>query len=330
MPGSAEAIRLIVPSDTNASRLDQWLARTLPDHSRSEIQRWIQAGRVTVNGDTAKRSYTVAAGDTVEVVVPIPQTMPPPTSAPTFPLNIVYEDDDLLVIDKQPGVVVHPAPGHPNDTLVDAILYHRPELAIVGEQQRPGIVHRLDMDTSGLIVVAKTPRSLRNLQTQFKQRQVRKTYLALVEGIVAAETGTIDVPMGRHPTERKRQAAFPPGTAPENFVARPAVTTYERAAVYTARIAGPVATASFTLVRAYPHTGRTHQIRVHFAYIKHPVVGDPIYGYPRQRLNVPRLFLHAHKLRFRLPSSGMEQEFVSPLPPDLQRIIDLLESESQS
>jgi 23S rRNA pseudouridine1911/1915/1917 synthase len=319
MPESVESIQLSVPADASGSRLDQWLARTLPEHNRTEIQRWIKEGRVTVNRDTAKRSYTVDAGDAVEVTIAVPQNVPRATLAPTFPLNIVYEDDDLLVIDKPPGVVVHPAPGHPNDTLVDAILYHRPELAVVGEHLRPGIVHRLDMDTSGLIVVAKSPQSLRYLQAQFKQRQVQKMYLALVEGIIATESGTIDVPLGRHPTERKRQAAFPPDAFPDDGAARPAITTFERVAVYTARISGAVATASFT-----------HQIRVHFAYIKHPVVGDSIYGYPRQRLNVPRLFLHAHRLRFRLPTSGQEQEFISPLPPDLQGVIDLLESESQS
>lgn len=310
-------------ADAAQRRLDRWLVDHYPDRSRSEIQRWIDEGAVRVNGAQAKASHRMEPGDLVEVHTPrAPQ---PSTLEPEpIPLAIIYEDADLLVVNKPAGMVVHPAPGHAQHTLVHAVLHHCPDLAGIGGELRPGIVHRLDKETSGLMVVAKHDRSLRNLQAQFKARTVVKEYLALVEGRLKPAQGRISAPIGRHPTDRKRQAVAanrPDGSAPP---ARDAVTDFATLAVYAPRLPGQGEGATYSLVKAQPRTGRTHQIRVHLAWLHHPILGDSLYGPRRPRLAPPRLFLHAQRLGFALPSTGGRVDFAAPLPPDLQGFLEWL------
>lgn len=292
---------------TPGERLDRWLASRLPDHSRTEIQRWIREGLVRVNGRSSKPGYKLEPGDVVDVDIPLSVPYEEVRPEP-IPLNIVYEDENILVIDKPAGMVVHPAAGHTSGTLVNAILYHCPELEGVGGTRRPGIVHRLDKDTSGLIVVAKNGPAHRELQRQFREREVDKAYLALVEGHLQPKVGRIEAPIGRDRRHRKKMAVVRDG--------REAVTEYRVIGYYD----------DFTLVEAHPLTGRTHQIRVHFAFIGFPLAGDTVYGRRKQRLKpwLKRHFLHAHRLRFRLPRTGEPVEFTSPLPEDLQAVLDRL------
>ena len=217
----------------------------------------------------------------------------------------------MILVDKPAGLVVHPAPGHPSGTLVNAILFHVPDLAGIGGEVRPGIVHRLDKDTSGLVLVAKNEKALRELQRQFKERLVHKVYLALLDGILTPRQGTIEAPIGRDPRNRQRMAVI---TGQESKHARPAVTHYRVRDYYN----------GFTLVEAEPHTGRTHQIRVHFQFIGFPLLADAIYGHRKPRLACPRHFLHAHILGFQRPSDGVYVECTSPLPADLQAVLDTL------
>lgn len=298
-------LRLI--ADQPGVRLDRWLTDQLADRSRSEIQRWIAEGRVTVDGRDVKASQKLAPGQVVVVEIPPPE--PAEIQPEPIPLDIVYEDDDLLVVNKPAGMVVHPGPGnvHISGTLVNAVLAHVPDLE-VGGQRRPGIVHRLDKDTSGLIIVAKHDRALRHLQAQFKARRVEKIYLALVEGGVQATRGRIEAPIGRDPRHRQRMAVVTDGSG------RDAVTEF----VVRERFEG------YTLVEALPKTGRTHQIRVHMAYIGHPLVGDAVYGRRRQRLSCDRQMLHAWRLAFRLPSNGEKISLEAPMPEDFERMLDAL------
>lgn len=297
-------------------RLDRWLAERLPEHSRAEVQRWIEAGQVTRGERPLKASYRVSAGDVLSVEVPATEAYTVEPEA--IPLDILYEDRDLLVINKAAGMVVHPAAGHWHGTLVNAVLHHAPDLEGVGGVRRPGIVHRLDKDTSGVIVVAKNDATHRALQAQFKAREVEKTYLALVAGVLQPPAGEIDAALGRDPRDRKRIAVLPAAKG------RPSRTQYETLTVYRARSSGE----RFSLLACHPLTGRTHQIRVHLEYIHHPIVGDPLYGGRRKLpFACPRLFLHAHRLRFRLPSTDAPVEFIAPLPEDLQGVLERLMGE---
>ena len=310
-----------VQADEAGQRLDRWLTAALPDRSRNEVQRWIKEGAVTVDGDAAKASLKVEPGQQIGVV--IPQVEASRAQAQDIPLVIIYEDDDLLVIDKPAGMVVHPAPGHADGTLVNAILHHCPDIRGVGGERRPGLVHRLDKETSGLIVVAKHDAAHRTLQAQFKARTVHKEYLALVEGHLDPPQGRINAPIGRHPVHRKQQTVLPDDPVTGEPAGRSAVTDYTVLGYYTGQTGS--GSANFSLIRAVLHTGRTHQIRVHMAWFKHPIVGDTLYGFRRQRIALSRHFLHAHTLRIRLPSSGEERTFTAPLPVKLQRILDRLE-----
>ena len=237
-------------------------------------------------------------------------TIPPPETialAPeAIPLTIIYQDGDIIVLDKPAGLTVHPAPGHPSGTLVNALLAACPDLRGIAGTLRPGIVHRLDKDTSGLMVVAKNDRAQRSLQRQLKEREVRKTYLALVKGVPAPREGTIEAPIGRHPKNRKKMAVVADG--------REATTRY--------RVREEIAGGQYSLLEVEPVTGRTHQIRVHLAAVGHPVVGDATYGRPSAA--VGRQFLHAHKLAFAMPLGGRAVEFESPLPADLREALSRL------
>ncbi len=313
-------VTLTLRAATGGERLDKWLAEQLPEHSRSEIQRWVAEARVTLQGRALKASYRLTAGDELVVVIPPPADFA--VEPEPIPLDILYEDDDLIVINKAAGMVVHPAAGNWRGTLVNAVLHHCPQLEGIGGVHRPGIVHRLDKDTSGLILVAKNDAAQRALQAQFQERAIQKTYLALVHGWISPSRGEINAPIGRDPRHRQRMAVTTLARG------RPALTCYEARGFYE-QTDGPRTSGAgrprYTLLACHPLTGRTHQIRVHLAYIRHPIVGDPVYGGIRKgTLDCPRQFLHAERLRFRLPGSGQEVEFSAPLPADLQAALNRL------
>jgi 23S rRNA pseudouridine1911/1915/1917 synthase len=303
--------RIELRIEASKARLDKFLAEQVPELSRSEIQRLIASGRVTVDGEPAKPSHKVRMGEEVVVLVPAEESTELLPEA--IPLEIVYEDPVLLVVDKPAGMVVHPAPGHSGGTLVNALLAHCPELA-AGEDDRPGIVHRLDRDTSGLILVAKNEKARRALQRQFKERQVHKAYLALLEGHLHPAWGRIEAAVGRDPHHRQRMSVQTGG--------REAVTEYHVLEQFAHRVG--LAAGEYTLIEAEPLTGRTHQIRVHLASIGHPVVGDGVYGRRRTSLPVSRQFLHARRLGFKHPTTGQRLELEAPLPEELAAVLDLL------
>jgi 23S rRNA pseudouridine1911/1915/1917 synthase len=292
-----ESYRLIASGE---ARLDKYVCSRTPQLSRSQVQRLISAGNITVNGRAAKPSLKLSPGD--EISITLPPTPPQELKPEAIPLKIIYEDDDLLVVDKPAGLTVHPAPGHPEHTLVNAILAHFPHLAEIGDRLRPGVVHRLDKDTSGVMLVAKNSDAQANLSKQFKSHTVTKAYLALVKGKLEPENGIIEADIGRDPRHRQRMAVVAQGRA--------ARTDY-RVVKYI---------GGYTLLEVRPETGRTHQIRVHLAAIGFPVVGDRVYGVKSPHLS--RQFLHASLLGFRLPSSGQYVEFESALPEDLQSALE--------
>jgi 23S rRNA pseudouridine1911/1915/1917 synthase len=306
-------ITLTVAEDSEGVRLDRYLASIVPDQSRSQLQRLIKEGRVQVDGAAAKANHAVRAGERVDVDIPEPVEAVPQAEA--LPLHIVYDDPDLVVVDKPAGMVVHPAAGHASGTLVNALLHHVKDLSGIGGEKRPGIVHRLDRGTSGLMVVAKHDASHDELSRQFHDREVDKEYIALVWGVVQAGR-RIDAPIGRDPANRKKMSA-------KARRSREAVTRIVRA-----EHLGP----ALTLVQVAIHTGRTHQIRVHLSAIGHPVVGDPLYGGVHRRVpgdvravtHLDRPFLHAARLAFNHPSDGRKMEFTSELPADLQRVVEEL------
>jgi len=280
-------------------RLDSYVAKECPELSRSYVQRMISDGCITVNNRAAKGSLKLKIGDRVTVIIPPPA--PPKPLPEEIPLTIVYEDSDLLVVDKPAGLAVHPAPGHPSHTLVNAILAYCPDLAISGSV-RPGIVHRLDKNTSGLMVVAKNDAAQQNLSSQLKARSMLKRYVVLVQGHLSPERGIIEAPIGRDPHYRKRMAVVAEG--------REARTQY-RVIRYL---------DNYTLLEVTTETGRTHQIRVHLSSIGFPVVGDEVYG--KKSLILNRQFVHACCLGFKLPLSGDWVEFSSKLPSDLEEALE--------
>jgi 23S rRNA pseudouridine1911/1915/1917 synthase len=282
-------------------RLDKYLTQVLPQFSRAYLQKLIVQGYILVNGQRAKSNQRLSKVDSITVeILPLPVH----PSAEPIPLTIIYEDEDILVIDKPAGLTVHPAPGHPSHTLVNAVLAHCPGLAMSNEPMRPGIVHRLDKDTSGLIVIAKNDFAREYLAAQFKSRTVTKGYLVLVKGRLSPEQGIIEAPIGRDPYNRRRMAIIEAG--------KEASTQYQVQKYLD----------NCTLVEVTPLTGRTHQIRVHLSAIGCPVVGDPIYGIKSAHLS--RQFIHAYRLGFRLPSTKQYQEFTSPLPVDLEQALEYL------
>jgi len=286
-------------ADKPGARVDKYVGEKCAELSRTYAQRLIADGYIMVNDRVAKPSLKLSIGDRLRVV--IPPTAPSLLSPEAIPLDIIYEDDDLLAVDKPAGLTVHPAPGHPSHTLVNAILSHFPSLAEVSDSLRPGVVHRLDKDTSGVMLVAKNRTAQQNLSDQFKAHLVVKAYLVLVKGRLTPEQGIIEAPMGRDPRNRKRMAVVTEG--------REARTEY-RVIKYI---------GDDTLLEVMPETGRTHQIRVHLSAIGYPVVGDKVYGVKSPHLS--RQFLHACRLGFKLPSTGEYVEFTSDLPPDLERAL---------
>ena len=286
----------------SGARLDKYVAEKCPGLSRTQAQRLVSDGLVSVNDQVAKAGLKLNSGDRVKVTLPqAPSTSPGPEP---MPLAIIYEDEDLLVVDKPAGLTVHPAPGQPSHTLVNAILSHVSYLPETDDSRRPGVVHRLDKDASGLLVVAKNKEAQLNLTSQFKARSVVKAYLVLVKGHLTPDDGVIEASIGRDPRNRKRMAVVAEGEG------REALTNY-----HVLKHIG-----DYTLLEVRPETGRTHQIRVHLSAIGYPVVGDRVYGARSDKL--PRLFLHAARLGFKLPATGEYKEFTSNLPPDLEKALE--------
>jgi 23S rRNA pseudouridine1911/1915/1917 synthase len=312
--------RRLVVDEPAAERLDAWLAGRLEDLSRSRITQLVADGSILVNGAVARKSYRPAAGDVIEVSVP--DARPSAVEAEAIPLNVVHEDSDLLVIDKPAGLVVHPAPGHRSGTLVNALLHHVKDLSGIGGVVRPGIVHRLDKDTSGLLLIAKNDDAHRGLSAALKRREIRRFYTTAAWGHLGTESVEVEAPIGRSRTDRKRMAVVADG--------RPALTRYTRLSRWRAA----------DLLRAELQTGRTHQIRVHLAHIGHAVVGDALYGANAVKgisgpdrgwahelaRRVSRQFLHAAELRFTHPRTGVAMQFTSPLPADLAEAAEWAES----
>lgn len=294
----------------SGERVDRYVADRVEALSRTTVQRLIDEGSLTVNDLVPTAAQRLRAGDRVQVSIPGPR--PIGLAPEAIPLDIVYEDSDLIVINKAAGMVVHPGAGHGSSTLVNALLAHCSDLAGIGGDLRPGIVHRLDRDTSGLIVVAKHDRALQSLQRQFKRRTVAKIYVALVMGSLAQTEGIIEAPIARDPRNRQRMAVVASG--------KPASTRWSVVRRYHDHAGG-----WFTLIDVSLLTGRTHQIRVHMAWLGHPLAGDVMYGKAGDL--TPRQFLHARELAFEHPISGQPMRFTAPLPRDLEAVLEALEAE---
>jgi 23S rRNA pseudouridine1911/1915/1917 synthase len=286
-------------------RLDLVLVAHIPDISRTRLQRLIRAGLVVVDGvPVTKVGFRLEGGEIVEARIPTPK--PYKLQAEPIPLNVVYEDSNLILVNKPAGMVVHPSAGHDTGTLVHAVLAHSPDIEGIGGEIRPGVIHRLDKETSGLIILAKNDQTHQAIQEQFKAREVEKAYLALVEGHPPTPEGRIETPIGRDPRRRKRMTVRPPGKG------REAITIYRTLERFP----------EHSLLEVRPLTGRTHQIRVHMAYLGCPIAGDRVYGRRKSKLPIKRHFLHASRLTFRFPGEKEARLFEAPLPSDLGDILE--------
>jgi 23S rRNA pseudouridine1911/1915/1917 synthase len=305
-------LEFTVPAEFDGQRLDRFLTSVLAGHSRSQVQKLIADGLVRLDRREAKANLAVRDGERVTVTVPEPTS--PTTAAEELPLDVLYQDADIAVVNKPAGMVVHPGAGHASGTLVNALLHHMPDLSGIGGETRPGIVHRLDRGTSGVMVIAKNDAAHHELSRQFHDREVEKEYVALVWGVVQAGR-RIDAAIGRDPVNRQKMSA-------RSRRARTAVTRITRAHHMP----------GVTLCQVAIHTGRTHQIRVHLSAIGHPIVGDALYGGVHRRVpgdlralqRLERPFLHAERLAFKHPRDGRRMEFTAPLPADLQGVLDAL------
>lgn len=296
--------KFMIDSYSEDLRLDVYLSENIKDKSRSYIQNLIKSEKVLINGNTKKGSYKLKLNDAVEVEIPENEKLN--VEPENIPIDIVYEDRDVIVVNKAQGMVVHPAPGNYSGTLVNALLYHCTDLSGINGVLRPGIVHRIDKDTSGILVVAKNDMAHKKLAEQLKEHSMIRIYNALVEGVLKEDTGTIDKPLGRHPNQRIKMAIVKDG--------RRAVTHYKVLNRYK----------NNTLIECKLETGRTHQIRVHMAYIGHPIVGDPVYGFSKQKFKLEGQMLHAKKLGFMHPSTNKYMEFDSELPEYFKKIIEII------
>ncbi|NIQ93687.1 MAG: RluA family pseudouridine synthase [Desulfuromonadales bacterium] len=316
----APTCRFVFARGRVPERLDRYLSEQLPDKSRSQIKKLIDEKMVTVDGSPARAAIKLRGGEELQVTVP--EALPVETLPEDIPLDILYEDSDLVVVDKPPGMVVHPAAGHASGTLVNALLHHCRDLSGIGGELRPGIVHRLDKDTSGVLVAAKSDAAHQGLGRQFKEHSIDRRYVAVVSGLVAEDSGTVDRPIGRHPVHRKKMSTSARG-------GRRAVTRWQVLKRYDRD--------SLSLIELTLETGRTHQIRVHLSEMNHPVLGDPVYsraarinaladtGLRRLAGQLGRQALHARLLGFIHPVSGEKLQFEAPLPQDMQSIVDYLD-----
>jgi len=304
-----KTMEFCVEDDKN-ERLDVFITSRIKDLSRTYVQKLIKKGYITVDGVTQKPNYRVKRGEKIRILIPLPQKLE--AKPEKIPLDVLYEDDDIVVVNKPKGMVVHPAPGNYSGTLVNALLYHCDNLSGINGKIRPGIVHRLDKDTSGVMVAAKNDLAHRKLVEQIKQRKIKKEYIALVHGCIKEERGTIDAPIGRHPVDRKKMAV----TANNS---KHAVTHFEVLERFK----------DFTLVKVFLYTGRTHQIRVHMAYIGHPVVGDPKYSSVKNNMGLDTQALHARVLGLYHPTTGEYIEFEAPIPEELESVLKKLRGVKQ-
>ena len=303
MSGSKVKIRINPPG----GRLDQILSSSVEGLSRTRLQKLIREGKVQVNGNiVTKPAYILEGNEFVELDIPAPKAAK--LKAEKIPLDIIFENQDIIIINKQPGIVVHPSVGHASGTLVHAVLAHAPDIQGIGGERRPGVVHRLDRDTSGNIVMAKNDPAFQMLQKQFSERTVEKTYLALVEEKPPTPSGRIEVAIGRDPHQRQRMAVMPISKG------REAISIYRTIETFN----------EYTLLEVKPITGRTHQIRVHLAFIGCPVVGDRVYGRRKPSLDIKRQFLHAEKLKIAIPGEHEMVVFDAPLPLDLTKVLESL------
>lgn len=294
-----------IEDDEIGLRIDQYLADALEGVSRSQVQKWMSQGRITSQkskGNPLKKNYTLERGDVITVQVPEPEVVD--IVPENLPIDIVYEDDQVLVVNKPQGMVVHPAPGNYSGTLVNAILYHVKDLSDIGGVIRPGIVHRIDKDTSGLLMIAKTNLAHQSLSDQLREHSVDRVYVALVHGGFTKESGTVNRPIGRHPQNRLKMAIVERG-------GRDAITHYQ-----VLERLGP-----YTLVECRLETGRTHQIRVHLAAIGHPLIGDPLYGAKKEKQKSDGQFLHAKVLGFEHPLTGERMVFSAPIPENFEKLL---------
>jgi 23S rRNA pseudouridine1911/1915/1917 synthase len=298
---------IFIFDDEKGQRLDLFLVNCLPEFSRSNIQRLIKDGNVTIDGKIADKTGRLLSNpSTIQVTIPPP--IPTDLIPEEIPLDIIFEDENVLVVNKQAGMVVHPAAGHNSGTLVHAALSHAPAMEGIGGEGRPGVVHRLDKDTSGILILAKNDKTHRWLQNQFRERKANKTYLALIDGTLPTQTGRVEAPIGRDEKMRRRMAVVPPGKG------RDAITEYKVVESFP----------EHNLVEIHPITGRTHQIRLHMAFLGCPITGDTIYGRRHPSLPVERFFLHARTLGIRLAQEGEMRYFEAPLPEALEEILDQL------
>ncbi len=294
-------------ADVTGERVDVFLTRMLPDLTRSAVQRLLEQGNVRCCGEILKKNAKTAAGEEYDVT--LPELRETDVAAQDIPLDIVFEDEDILVVNKPKGLVVHPASGHADGTLVNALLYHCGDsLSGIGGEKRPGIVHRIDMDTSGLLIVAKNDFAHHALSGQLKDHSLRRTYECIVRGGFREDSGTVDAPIGRHPVDRKKMAVTEKNS-------RPAVTHWEVIARY----------GQYTHLRCRLETGRTHQIRVHMAYLNHPIAGDPLYGVKKPELGLHSQCLHARELTFLHPRTGESMTFSCPLPEEFLHALSVLQ-----
>lgn len=289
-----ELKEFIIDENSVNCRLDVYLSQEFEDKSRSYIQKLVDEGNITVNGKNKKSNYKLKIDD--KITINLPELEELVIQPENIELDILYEDSDLIVINKHQGMVVHPAPGNYTGTLVNALVYHCKDLSGINGVARPGIVHRIDKDTSGILVIAKNDNAHKKLAEQLKEHSMKREYVALVEGIIKEESGMVDKPLGRHPKERIKMAIVSGG--------KRAVTHYEVVERFERN----------TLVKCILETGRTHQIRVHMSYIGHPLVGDPVYGYKKQKFSLNGQMLHAKKLGFIHPTTEKYMEFESEIP----------------
>lgn len=302
-----EELMFYVEKEDEGARIDKYLSDNIEDRSRAFIQNLIDENNITVNDKNIKSNYKVKDKDKIKVIIPVPKELT--ISGEDIPLDIVFEDKDVVVVNKPQGMVVHPASGVYSGTLVNALLNHCEDLSGINGVVRPGIVHRIDKDTSGVLVIAKNDFAHNKLAEQFKEHSMKREYYALVEGRVKNEEGTIDAPLGRHPQDRIKMAIVKDG--------KRAVTHYKVIETYK----------NTTLIKCRLETGRTHQIRVHMAHIGHPLVGDPVYGYKKQKYKLEGQLLHAKVLGFIHPYTNEYMEFESELPSYFTKILEILKKE---
>jgi 23S rRNA pseudouridine1911/1915/1917 synthase len=318
MTRTIEVIQIVVPKEATRLRLDQFLARELPKFSRSRLQQLIREEFVMLNGAAVRPRELVRTGDRIELREPPPEKIDNRPEA--IPLEILYEDEDLIVINKSAGLVVHPGAGHREHTLVNALLYHCPTLSGIGGKERPGIVHRLDKDTSGCLVVAKNDEAHRTLATQFAERTVEKIYLALVAGKLRKPSGVIREKIGRHPMHRQRMAASKRGRSAktEYRILATSTTPHPVLSPFKGERRKGEGLIAASLVECTLHSGRTHQVRVHLHHLGHPVLGDKVYG---GKSGFPRQMLHAWKLGFDHPRTAQRKNFIAPVPGDFENAL---------